>query len=128
MSGAPAALLRPLLLVVAVLGLLGTGGVELVARPGGASAVSVLAGATTTAALSTPLQRADAQAPGAVLRPGLAPTSTPTAGGPALPPPASVTVAPHLLTRPQGRPPTAPHLAAAWSSASGRAPPLTTGT
>ena len=130
-------LLRPLLLVVAVLGLLGSGGVELAS---GAPAVSVLATAAGPAALRAPValrapaaprgpsHGADSQAPGSVTRAGYALTSVPSSGGTDLPPAAGADVAMHLTADPPSRPPAAPLLAAVPDAAPGRAPPTTTGT
>ena len=134
-------LLGPLLLVVAVLGLLGSGGVEPAPRATGARVVSVLASAavptaqrtapgqrTAPAQRTAPVHRADSQAPGTVTRAGYAVTSVPSSGGSDLPPGAG----PHLVTPPlpgaQSRRPGAPHLAAGHDAAAGRAPPTTTGT
>lgn len=120
-------LLRPLLLVAACLALVGTGGVELAPRAAGAPAVSVLASATTRPdAPAGP--RTDATPPREVLRAALAAASTPSSGASALSPSAGALVAPHLVSAPQGRPPTAPDLPAPHGVPDGRAPPLTTGT
>ena len=129
-----AAALRPVLLVVAVLGLLGSGGVELTSRTAGAPAVSVLASATgpatprATPATGAPVQRADGQAPATDTRPGAGLTSVPGPGGGDLPPATGPHVATRLTAAPQSRPPTAPHLGSGHAAAAGRAPPTTTGT
>ena len=126
--------LRPLLLVVAVLGLLGSGGVELAPRTAGAPAVSVLASAAGPAAsratppTGAPVHRADGQAPATVSRAGYAAMSVPSSGGSDLPPATGPLVALHLTAARQSRPPTAPHLGSAHDAAAGRAPPTTTGT
>ncbi len=124
----PSTAVRPLLLVLAVLGLLGTGGVEPVVRSGSTPAVSVPVVAAGTVARGAPSRRADSQAPGAVVRPGLATASTPTSGGAALAPPSAPTGAVHPEALLRHRAPAAPHLARAWSPRTGRAPPVTTGT
>lgn len=126
MSLVPA--VRPLLLVLAVLGLLGTGGVEPTTRSGATPGVSVPAGAAGSVARGAPSQRADTQAPGVVVRPGLATASTPTSGGAALAPPAAPTVSAHPGGSSRDHAPTSPHLVRAWSPQAGRAPPVTTGT
>ena len=126
--------LRPVLLVVAVLGLLGSGGVELTPRTAGVPAVSVLASSAgpatprATPATGAPVHRADGQAPATATRPGAALTSVPSPGGGDLPPATGPHVATHLTAAPQSRPPTAPHLGSGHDAAAGRAPPTTTGT
>ena len=126
--------LRPLLLVVAVLGLLGSGGVELAPRATGTPTVSVLASAVGPAALRAPAaprgpsHGADSQAPGSVTRAGYALTSVPSSGGTDLPPAAGADLAMHLTADPPSRLPAAPLLAAVHDAAPGRAPPTTTGT
>ena len=139
-------LLRPLLLVVGVLALLGTGGVEVAPRATGTPAVSVLASAAGPAALRAPavlgaptalrapaaprgpVHGTDSQGPGSVSRAGYALTSVPSSGGADLPPAAGPSVAIHLTADPPSRPSAAPHLAADHDPAPGRAPPTTTGT
>ena len=124
MTGLPA-LLRPLLLAAAALGLLGSGGVELAPRVAGPSAAATATGDHSRPA---PRQRTDAQQPGAVVRVGLAPTASPSAGGPALVPATGAYDVLHLLDAPPAPQPADAHLRPTHDVASGRAPPLTTGT
>ena len=128
MTGLPLlALLRPLLLAAAALGLLGSGGVELPPRPAGLPAAAAPAGGVSEpAAPQGP--RTDSPQTRAVVRAGLAPIASPSAGGPPAAPGSSTLVVPHLVDSPAAPPPAAPHLRAKHDLASGRAPPLTTGT
>ncbi|MBC7372530.1 MAG: hypothetical protein H7323_00875 [Frankiales bacterium] len=125
------AAIRPLLLVVvATLALLGTGGVELAPRPATPVAVTVAAAASATTASrpTVPAARTDGSVPRAVLRAAVPVAAVPTVGGAALPPERAPHVAPHLVSAPQARPPTSPDLAAPRGGIHGRAPPTTTGT
>ncbi len=123
-------LLRPLLLLVAALALVGTGGVELAPRAAPPAVVTVATAASTTAASrpAAPSARTDGSVPGPVLRAALSVAAAPTVGGAALPPGRTPHVAPHLVSTPQTRPPTSPDLAAPRGGIDGRAPPVTTGT
>ena len=130
MTGLPA-VLRPLLLAAAALGLLGSGGVDLAPRPAGPSATATSATATSATGDHTRpahRQRTDAQQPSAVVRAGLAPAASPSAGGPALAPAAGTLDVPHLVDAHPAPLPTVPHRRPTHDVASGRAPPLTTGT
>ena len=120
------AVLRPLLLAAAALGLLGSGGVDLAPRPAGPSATA--ASATGDHTRPAHRQRTDAPQPGVVVRAGLAPAASPSAGGPALAPATGALDVPHLADAPPAPLPTDPHRRPTHDVASGRAPPLTTGT
>lgn len=124
-ASAGLALLRAVLLVVAALTMVLTGGVEPAPRST-TPTVAIAVGSVSRA--PGPASRTDSGTPVSVLRAGLAATSAPTPAGGALAPGAGPLVAPHLVSVALGRPPTSPLLPVPHGAPDGRAPPVTTGT
>ena len=127
-AGLRARLARRLLVVLASLALLGTGGADLLPRVTGGATPGLAASAVRTP--QAPASR-EMQSPGgsAVVRGApLAVVPAPTGSGAGLPPGSGPLVAPHLVARPQSRPPTSPLHGAALGAPDSRGPPATAGT
>lgn len=124
---------RQLLLALAVIALLGAGGLDVVLRPGTATpTLAAASGGTpvTSGRLSATSVRVELPAPPAAAGARMAllaaaPGPPPAVDGP--PPTAGPLVAAHLVAAPQSRPPTS-EVSLAQGSRAGRGPPAQEGT
>ena len=124
-------LVRRLLVAVAALALLGSGGAAArrAAGAGRSAAVAAIRGRRPVGCAADRVERDARQRPGGRRAGGLlASVPAPTGSGDGLRPGSGPLVAPHLVARPQSRPPTDGPVGAATGAPGSRAPPAAAGT